>query len=406
MAEHTGSSRTDRRRLRVLDVMPGLDADGGTEQSLLALAPGLLDRGVDLHVAVLTGRQGLVPRLEELGVVVHDLSTARSLVDRVRALRSLVGSLQPDLLHASIFDATLPCQLAVLRRRTPLLITWANVNYGAERVRCRDSNRLTLEAYRFVEMVAGWTSRSWYHAVTAGVGRANAATLHVPLGRVLVAERGRCTTTADTDIAEVAATRSALGAEASDAVVLAIGRQDRQKAYPDLIERFDAVVDARPEARLWIAGRPGTDTPDIDAAVARMRHGDRVSLLGHRDDVTSLLQAADVVTCASWREGAAGALIEAMVMRRPVVTVRLAGLDGVFVDGENALVVERADLASGITRLIEDRALGERLAAAARLMCEERFTIEAAVDQLLDVYSTVAAAGADRSTASAASTIR
>lgn len=383
-----------RGGLRVLKVMPGVSADGGAEQSLLALVPALVNHGVDLHLVVLTPRQGLVAALESHGVVVHDLSTVGGLGRQVLGIRRLVTSLRPDLVHASLFEATLPTQLAMVGSSVPLLVTWANVNYGAERARCRDANRAKIESYRLVEVVTGRLSRSWYQAVTVGVGRQNRSTLHVPADRVLVAGRGRDASSFDAALAQREPTRAALGAEPSDRIVLAVGRQDVQKAYPDLIEQFDEVVVAHPEARLWIAGRAGSDTARIERTLEQVRYGDRVHLLGHRDDVPALLAAADVVACASWREGAAGALIEAMAARRPVVTVRLAGLDGVFVDGVNGLVVDRPGLASGIIRLLDDAELRRRLAEAARTAFDERFTIEAAAVSLLDVYAVVVAGAA------------
>ena len=49
--------------------MPGLTPDAGAERSLVALAPLLTSAGVELHVAVLTERQAMVPELEEQGML-------------------------------------------------------------------------------------------------------------------------------------------------------------------------------------------------------------------------------------------------------------------------------------------------------------------------------------------------
>ncbi len=81
--------------------MPGLTSDAGAERSLVALAPALLDSGVQLHLALLTDRQTLVPRLRELGVVVHDLSPSKGLLGRVRALKRTAETISPALIHAT-----------------------------------------------------------------------------------------------------------------------------------------------------------------------------------------------------------------------------------------------------------------------------------------------------------------
>ena len=91
--------------------------DAGAERSLLALAPGLLEAGIELHLALLTKRQTLVPELEDLGVVIHDLSSARRLPRRVRALKRTVAAVSPDLVHATLFEASQVAQLATLIAR-------------------------------------------------------------------------------------------------------------------------------------------------------------------------------------------------------------------------------------------------------------------------------------------------
>lgn len=384
-------------RIRVLKVMPGVSPDGGAEQSLLALVPGLLAAGVELHLVVLTERQGLVAPLEAAGVVIHDLSNAGGLFRRVVAIRRVIAAIRPDLVHASLYEATLPTQLAMIGSDVPLLVTWANVNYGEERAACGDAGRAKLEVHRLIEAAAGRVSSSWYHAVTRGVAKENARALHVDPGRVLVAERGRSATRIDAAAGQRDDVRSSLGVGPDDLVVLAIGRQDVQKAYPQLLAQFDRVARANPRARLWVAGRAGSDSPATERAHAAMDHADRVSLLGHRDDVPSLLAGCDVVVCGSWREGAAGALIEAMAARRPVVTARVSGLDGVITDGVDGVVVDRAHLSDALIRVLDDADLRRSIAAAGRRSFESRFTVDAAARQLLDVYRTVVSnAGAEQ----------
>ena len=118
--------------MRVLTLMPGLTPDAGAERSIVALAPLLAAAGVELHLAVLTERQGLVPELEAMGIPVHDLSASRGLVQRVRSLRALLRLIRPDLVHATLFEASQVAQIASLGSKVPVLITWANTDYTPE----------------------------------------------------------------------------------------------------------------------------------------------------------------------------------------------------------------------------------------------------------------------------------
>lgn len=56
--------------MRLLYVIDSL-APGGAETSLAEMAPGLVARGVELHVLPLGPRLDLAPRLELAGAMVH-----------------------------------------------------------------------------------------------------------------------------------------------------------------------------------------------------------------------------------------------------------------------------------------------------------------------------------------------
>lgn len=394
--------------VRVLKVIPGVTPDAGTERSLVSLVPGLLERGVRLHLAVLTGRQTLVPQLEELGVVVHDLSCAHGLTDgvdrvggapigrrplwaRARSIRNVVQAVSPDLVHASLFEATLPTQLALRGTDVPLLVTWANTNYGPARTQEPGVHPRKVAAVQRVEATMGRLTRTRYHAVTDAVGRINAAELGVPATDVFVAERGRDPERFSPEhVGRVPLRDLPIDpTQHAGAIVLAVGRQEPQKGYERLVAQFDRVVDRRPDAVLLIAGREGSSTASLREAIAAMRHPGSVHLLGQRGDVPDLLALADVVVCSSWREGAAGALIEAMAVGTPIASVQVAGLDGVLVDGENAVVRPPHELADAVLSVLDDPATAARLAEEARHTFDQRFTIDAAADRMVQVYQAV-----------------
>lgn len=366
--------------------MPGLSLDAGAERSFLATAPMLVDRGVSVDVALLTDRQGPAESLRELGMGVHDLSGARGAIGRASALRRLIREIRPDVVHATLYEATLPAQLAAAATRTPVVVTWAGTSYSADRYRELGRRRWRLAVWQTIDALAGRLSRATYHAVTDGVGRSNARSLRVRPSRVLVGERGRDPEQFRADAAAVAQAAEAAGVEPGAPVVLAVGRQDVVKRYEDLIDAFDEVAASRPDPVLVVVGRDGSGSAAVRDAVARARHADRVRLVGQRDDVAAWLALASVVVCSSSREGAAGSLVEAMAAGAPIVSVDLPGLDGVLIDDENALVVRRSDLAAGIARLLDDTDLAARLADGGLVTFAERFELGASVTRLVGIY--------------------
>ena len=169
-------------------------------------------------------------------------------------------------------------------------------------------------------------------------------------------------------------------------LILTVGRQDNQKAHDALVRTFDRYAAAHPGDRLVIAGRSGTGTSALNQALQTMEHPDSVVVLGHRDDVPTLLAAADAVVCSSLREGAAGVLVEAMAVGTPVVSVPLDGLRGVLVDGQNARVAQLAKFPETLEELFADPDATRRMTTAAQQEADERFSVERSADRLADIY--------------------
>lgn len=358
---------------------------------MAAVLPRLVQAGVEMHLAVLTDNQGLIPEVSAAGVQFHDLS-GRSGLSTVRAIRSLIHSVRPDLVHATLFQASVPTQLAAIGTRVPVLVTWANTPTHGSTELVADWK---LQVVHMMDLAFARLGSVRFHAVTEGVARTKANDLKVSARRVMVAERGRDPEQFQPPGKNVRQEcRAALGVSDQDRVFLAVGRQEPQKGYADLVAAFDRVASSDDRAHLFIAGRSGSGWLDLVRSVEGSTNGRRIHLLGHCDDVVPLLAAADVMVCASHREGAAGALIEAMGCGVPIVTVDLDGLRGVLDDGVTARVVPRAQLADAMLDALDDPEGARRRAGAALELFSARFTDERSAESLRQVYEWAARGGA------------
>ncbi len=380
--------------LRVLVVLPGLNGQGGAEQSFVVTAPLLQDLGVELELALLTDRRLAVPDVEAAGVRVHDLSGARGLPGRARALTELVRRFRPDLVHATLFEAESAASLAVLTTRTPLLVTWATTTQTS--VSEGGVAPWKLKVVEAEQMALGRLARTRYHAINPGVAASRRSTVRVPAERVRVAERGRDPGRYQPlPASELERTRAELGLEPSDRVVLALSRQEPAKGLERLVDMVDPMVEEDPGVLVLVAGREGTATGALQRRIAGIRHPERIRLLGHRTDVPALLQVSDVAVCTSHREGGAIAMVEAWASSCPVAIVPLDGLEGVFVDGRNAVVRPAGELGAAITGLLADPELSARLVAGGLETFRERFTVERSAERLAEVYRWAATRGRD-----------
>jgi glycosyltransferase involved in cell wall biosynthesis len=93
--------------------------------------------------------------------------------------------------------------------------------------------------------------------------------------------------------------------------------------------------------------------------------------------VVERLNQADVFCLPSFAEGLPVSIMEAMAIGVPVVTTYISGIPELAQDHRRALTVPAGNveaLADAITELINDRALGEELAKAARAEIELNYS--------------------------------
>jgi glycosyltransferase involved in cell wall biosynthesis len=170
--------------------------------------------------------------------------------------------------------------------------------------------------------------------------------------------------------------RSSLGVPDGAAIVLALGRLHRNKAFDVLITAIARVA----EVHLCVAG----DGPEREALVALAQHcgvGERVHFLGWREDVAALLATADLLVCPSRHEPLGNVIIEAWAHRRPVIAAASQGPRQLIHDGIDGVLVPVDDseaLAATLRNLIDDRDRAAGLAARGRAAYEAGYT-EAAV---------------------------
>jgi glycosyltransferase involved in cell wall biosynthesis len=168
--------------------------------------------------------------------------------------------------------------------------------------------------------------------------------------------------------------RAKLGVTDGQVVVLAVSRLVWHKGYPELA----AAMREMPGAALWVVGeRLASDRgPDMEALLRSAGLGERLRLLGYREDVPALMAAADVFVLPSRFEGLPMSVIEAMLTGLPVVACDVRGPGEQVVEGVTGLLVPAADaraLAAALRRLADDAALRTRMGDAARARAMERY---------------------------------
>ncbi|MGH9030598.1 MAG: glycosyltransferase [Acidimicrobiia bacterium] len=377
--------------MRVLYVIDAL-GEGGTESSLADLLQPLADRGVQSTVVILKsrGEEGVEQSLRRRGVDVRVIAPRR-LPGQVRALRSVIREVKPDLVHSMLFASDLRARIVRARGGPPLVNSIVNTSYIPERLVNPQLSARKLAAVRLVDKAtARWVDR--FHAVSQPVARHTASSLGVPPSMITVIERGRDGSSLGRRSEERSATaREALAIGAGSFVIANLARHEHQKGIDTLL-RATASISRDLDVVVVQAGRDGRATTELRTLHAALGLGDRFRFLGHRKDVGDILAAADIFAFPSRYEGMPGAVIEALALGLPVVAAEIATVTSILDVNENALVfpVDDAEaLADRCRELSLDSARRGAMGRRSRELFEERFTMELSADAMAQLYDTV-----------------
>ncbi len=221
-------------------------------------------------------------------------------------------------------------------------------------------------------------------------------TCRVPPAKIRVVERGRdAERFRPAGPGERAAGRTSIGVAHDAELIVGIGRHEYDKGFDVLFDAVAALQSRRDRMVLAVAGREGSQTPDLERRIADLPRPADVHLLGDRDDVAEILRCADLFVLSSRREGAAGAAIEAMATGLPIVASELAGTVGVLHDGREAVLVPPGEpdlLAAGLARVLDDSVLAHSMGQSARDAFVDRFTLDQATAAMAELYRSTAAA--------------
>jgi glycosyltransferase involved in cell wall biosynthesis len=168
-----------------------------------------------------------------------------------------------------------------------------------------------------------------------------------------------------------------------------VGRCDESKGILDLLDALSELRISIPRVRLECAG--DGDLSRVEKRAKGLGIDGAVDTLGwidvlHRD---RLLARCAVFALPSHAEGLPMSLLEAMAAGCPVVAAASGGIPDLVIDGVNGLLVPAGDadaLAQALHRMLVDRELAARLSREARATIARRYTPEAAVERLDQLY--------------------
>ena len=360
--------------MKILMVITSLGV-GGAEKVVTTLADQLVNMGHEVNIAYLTGEALVVPKNKSVRVINLEVKSFRSLTGGYLKLRKLIDDFKPDVVHSHLIHANILCRTMRLSTNIPRLISSAH--------NTDEEGWTRFLAYRLTDRITDISTNVSDEAVEAFIQKKA-----VRRGRMLTLHNGISTT--DFVFSEQARSyiRSELGVTEGQQLILAVGRLNEQKDYPNLLSAISHVSLKCRNVKLAIVG-DGPQLNELKEYANSLGLNNKVNFLGIRTDIPSLMSAADVFTLSSAWEGFGLVVAEAMACNRVVVATDCGGVKEVV--GDAGFLVPPKDsrkLAATLElalNLSDDERL--KIGAKARQRVIKHYSLPAAVQKWMHLYS-------------------
>ncbi|WGJ90466.1 glycosyltransferase [Achromobacter mucicolens] len=341
-ASHAGTGGS----LRILHT-EAATAFGGQEFCIYKEMVAMRERGHHLE-AVCQPHAELTQRLRDAGFTVHtvNMDGAVNFVRSVAFVRRVAARGRFDVVNTHSRCDTVRAAMGARLARTPLIV----------RTRHLAKPINSLYAYTWLAHRVIAVSRHVQRQLLDGGAPPEAvATIHSPI--VLPEGDGK------------GSLRQELGLPADALVVGCVAVMRTEKGHADLIDAFQRVLAAFPQAHLVLAGDGMPVFERLKGQVQALGLASRVHFLGRRHDIGNVLQAFDVFALPTHREAFGTAFVEAAAMGVPVIGTDVGGVPETMQAGVTGLLVPPRDpaaLAAALESLLADPERRRRMGEAGR----------------------------------------
>jgi len=188
--------------------------------------------------------------------------------------------------------------------------------------------------------------------------------------------------------------RPRLGARGASAPLVGMTANLRDVKDPHtFVSAAMEVCGKRPDVQFVLAGE-GPLREALERQIASAGLGQHIRLLGAVTDVARLIEDFEVAVLTSRSEGFSNAVLEYMAASCPIVATDVGGNGELIEDEREGLLVPVGDpaaVAAAILRLLDDPALRDRLAAAARQKVAASFAWPQVARRYEDFYTNLLA---------------
>lgn len=194
--------------------------------------------------------------------------------------------------------------------------------------------------------------------------------------------------------------RDRLGLSREVPVVGFVGRLTRDKGVPELVEAFDAILRAVPDAHLLLVGWFDASEDALgDDLRSCIENNPRIHCTGFVEHTAPYFRVLDLLVLPTWREGFPNVVLEAAATGIPVITTSCTGASDSVVPEVTGLLIPPGNpeaICDAVLTLLRNPKRRRKMGRAARAWVTKYFTNERVLGLTARYYTSLLKAEAQK----------
>ena len=364
-------------KIKVLEVIRQGQIGGG-ESHLLDLIH-FIDKNLFEPICLSFTDGNMISRLHDMGIECHIIKTQRAFDLKVQQeIISLLRDLRVDLIHAHGSRAASNMIYAAHRLQIPFIYTVHGWSFHD------DQSKLVYHLRKWSEKLI---CKSADQVICVSQSNVDTGKDNFGLKNPIVIENGVNLDRFNPQYVETSL-RNTFGFSDEDFVVGFIGRCTIQKSPIDFLSAVKIAHSKNNRIKGLFVGEGEMDA-EVNHFISVNGMGEYVHRSKFRTDVPEVLRSIDVFCLPSLWEGLSIALLEAMAMRKAIISTPTDGTKEVLKDGKNGLLIPFHSpdlLAESMLRLQQDSSLFHQCAQNAGALVANRFDARRTAQAVAGIY--------------------
>lgn len=167
-----------------------------------------------------------------------------------------------------------------------------------------------------------------------------------------------------------------------------LGRLLKLKGADLMIEAFNEIKNKAEDSVLLIVG-DGEERENLENMVKEYKLEDIVIFAGYQKNAYDYMNVFDTFILPSVREGLPIAVLEAMAMKKPVISTPVAGLKKLIKPDFNGVILKertKEELSEAMLKLYSDRELAADIADNAYKYINDKYNIKTYIKRIQEIY--------------------